>query len=201
MLKRAEEKKREKAQAEYDRGLISIAEYREITGRDKVDAPGARVRRIAGGKAPVGDEKDQEAAGKLPVIGPAPAPAPGAPAPGLTSQQAQANSRAGAIAGTQIARALPAAYGKKDAQPSFKTGSMIALVPDRPTFARLREHAVRDDLHVTMAYLGTDPISPADREKVMSAVTYALGNTGPLTGEVSGVTDFRAVRTGCPRSP
>ena len=86
VLKRAEEQKREKAQAEYDRGLISIAEYREITGRDKVDAPGARVLWIAGGKAPVGDEKDQEAAGKLPVIGPAPAPAPGAPAPGLTSR-------------------------------------------------------------------------------------------------------------------
>ena len=32
----------------------------------------------------------------------------------------------------------------------------------------------------------------------MSAVTYALGNTGPLTGEVSGVTDFRAGPDGVP---
>lgn len=47
-----------RAQAEYDKGLITVDEYRELTGKDPLNLPGTRVLWTVSGRAPIGSETD-----------------------------------------------------------------------------------------------------------------------------------------------
>ncbi|MFF4777548.1 phage portal protein [Microtetraspora fusca] len=72
VLQRAEKARREEARSEYDMGLITIDEYREVAGRDPIDMPRTRALWLPSGKTLVAtseaDQKtlDEEAAAKVP---------------------------------------------------------------------------------------------------------------------------------------
>ena len=48
-------------QVQQEKGLISVDEYRDESGRDVLDLPGSRVLWLAAGKAPVGTDEDVQA--------------------------------------------------------------------------------------------------------------------------------------------
>jgi len=103
VLKRAQRKADDVAAARQAAGLITVDEYRQLAKLDPIGRPGSQVLWIPGGKAAVGQEADETAAGELkPIGGGAPA-APGG-ALGMAPEELAATARGGAIAGATAAR-------------------------------------------------------------------------------------------------
>lgn len=72
------------------------------------------------------------------------------------------------------------------AAPRVHTGAMIALVPSALDLDRIHSDEPREELHLTLAFLGeAADISPADRERIiLAALPYF---SGPLHTEASSV--------------
>jgi len=69
VLRRAYEKRVDRALAQYQSGLITADEFRKTTGREPFDVAGTRVIWATGGKAPIGEnDKDTQEAAKLQVL-------------------------------------------------------------------------------------------------------------------------------------
>lgn len=70
VLQRAQREREDRLQAQFDKGLINVDEYREETGRDPQSRPGSRVLFIPGsGKIAVGAEADEKAVAEMTVLG------------------------------------------------------------------------------------------------------------------------------------
>jgi 2'-5' RNA ligase len=83
-------------------------------------------------------------------------------------------------------------------QPDHTDGVMVALYPDPESAARIAVPGglEPDDLHVTIAYLGTDPVD--DPTALASAIGAAVADVGPLEGSVGGIGRFPAGPDGEP---
>jgi len=206
VLNRAYEKRVSGAMDQFNAGLITIDEFRKLTGREPFNVPGSRVVFVAGSKAPIGDEGDTKAAQKLTVL------------PISSSQQASQNNQAAAASAAppsgQPASASPgapaaAARGglsliaggrKVFSNPPDSTGAMVALGLDDESVAALTPYT--DDpkvLHLTIAYLGkADAYSIEQREQVLDAVDRALDGVTSFTGTIATVTTFPVGPDGVP---
>jgi phage portal protein BeeE len=61
VLERDKRNREARAQTEWDKGLITLDEYRTITGKDPLDIPAARAVWITAGRTPVANQKDFDA--------------------------------------------------------------------------------------------------------------------------------------------
>lgn len=97
VLGRHQRAREDRALNDFNNGVITIDEYREICDRDPWDVPATRVLWIPAGRLAVGDDKnehdgDAEAAGKAPLGGQPPTPDP-------------------ALGGAGVPNALPPGFG------------------------------------------------------------------------------------------
>lgn len=70
--------------------------------------------------------------------------------------------------------------------------AMVALYPSREVAEMLALEGGEDvdELHITLAYLGSDAVAKLDREKVVAALAPLAAASKPLDGEVSGLGRF-----------
>lgn len=71
----------------------------------------------------------------------------------------------------------------------YDSGGMVALIPSDADLDRLTldGEEPRDDLHLTLWYLGDDELTPAQREDVMREVVHATEDWSPIEGNAFGV--------------
>ncbi|MFC6938143.1 phage portal protein [Actinomadura yumaensis] len=175
VLQRAEERKRDQARADFERGLISIDEYREIAGLERFDLPFTRALYVPAGKTPVPTrEEDADALGmgSSPAAGP-PAPADVQPIGAPPEEDPAADEAHPAPLAAAAPRALPAAPAPATgAAPPFGAPTVpagkAAVVPLRRRPPRAKVRVVRE----TKA--ARPSIEPRARSRVEDAVAAAL---------------------------
>jgi HK97 family phage portal protein len=151
-LQRGRHQAADRAQIEWEQGLITVDEYREATGRDPFNIPASRALWLPGTRYWVGaTDADNTALGKLqgqhgpaaaPGAGPASAAAPGATT-GAVPHAAALNGttgRAGRSAAPRSALSLVSAAGRK-ALPSGE--AKAAAKEDAPDFADAEDELAR----------------------------------------------------------
>lgn len=89
--------------------------------------------------------------------------------------------------------------------PDFSSGIMVAVYPDPACADAIAAHIAgpddttpREDLHVTLAYLGKVGEGAPDEQTVIDAVTRAVEGQPALSGEVGGLGMFPAGDDGVP---
>lgn len=71
----------------------------------------------------------------------------------------------------------------------YDSGGMVALIPSDADLDRLTldGEEPRDDLHLTLWYLGDDALTPAQQEDVLREVTHAVEDWNPIEANAFGV--------------
>lgn len=159
VLQRDKREREAKALQEFQAGVITSDEYREVVGRDPLDTPGSRVLWLSGGKIPVGkDDEDTKAAQELvPAGGGQPPPAGEVASAGPAELPAPADEMRGGAADQSGADALNVTAGGSDNgnMGDWWTKDLAGLpFPDE-----------LDDLELTAVLLGHKSLADVARDR------------------------------------
>lgn len=117
----------------------------------------------------------------------------------MSNQRARGGSASAALARVLATKAAAPLKPEGKAVETFEDGVMVALYPD-PAAATAVANAIagpddttaKDDLHVTLAYLGKTGELQMTMQEIADAVTEAVDGLGVLEGTIGGIGQFPA---------